>query len=311
MRRTAAAAIAAEPDAVVIIDAPEFTHPIARRIRKTRAADPHHRLRLAQRVGVAARAGRARCARYVDHVLALLPFEPEAHERLGGPPCTYVGHPLIERLAVDRTTLDPAPLAERLRLRARRACPRRAAGQPHLRGRAPDGAVRQGASTCSSERGLGPQVIIPVVPHVRPLIEEHLAVVARAGPTSSRARRTSSAPSSWHTRRWPPPARSRSSSALAGTPMVVAYKVDWLSAAPLRMLIKAPSVVLANLVLGEKAFPEFIQEDCTPEHLASAVELLLRDTFERRGQLAALARIPTRMLREGSSPSEVAAEIVL
>ena len=44
------------------------------------------------------RPARAREMRaYVDHVLALLPFEPEVHQRLGGPPCTYVGHPLIER----------------------------------------------------------------------------------------------------------------------------------------------------------------------------------------------------------------------
>ena len=99
--------------------------------------------------------------------------------------------------------------------------------------------------------------------------------------------------------------------ALSGTPMVVGYRVDWLSARPLRFLIKAPSVVLANLVLGETAFPEFIQEDCTPEQLASALELLLKDTLERRGQLAALARVPQRMQFQGGSPSEVAAEIVL
>ncbi len=43
--------------------------------------------------------------RFIDHVLALLPFEPDAHLRLGGPPCTYVGHPLIERFA----ELRPAP----------------------------------------------------------------------------------------------------------------------------------------------------------------------------------------------------------
>ena len=42
---------------------------------------------------------------YVDHLLALLPFEPEAHRRLGGPPTTYVGHPLIERL----DEIRPAP----------------------------------------------------------------------------------------------------------------------------------------------------------------------------------------------------------
>ena len=47
-------------------------------------------------------------------VLALLPFEPEAHARLGGPACTYVGHPLIERLAALRPNADFArPKSER------------------------------------------------------------------------------------------------------------------------------------------------------------------------------------------------------
>ena len=60
--------------------------------------------------------------------------------------------------------------------------------------------------------------------------------------------------------------------------------------------------MLANLVLGENAFPEFLQEDCTPEKLAGALEPLLRDTPERRAQLAALARIPERMLLDGGTP---------
>src|SRR3989304_3178918 len=51
------------------------------------------------------RPGRARAMRaYVDQVLALLPFEPEVHRKLGGPSCTYVGHPVIERAAVLRPT---------------------------------------------------------------------------------------------------------------------------------------------------------------------------------------------------------------
>ena len=57
----------------------------------------HHRLREPERLGVAAGPRRARCAPMSITFWALLPFEPEAHERLGGPPCTYVGHPLIER----------------------------------------------------------------------------------------------------------------------------------------------------------------------------------------------------------------------
>ena len=52
--------------------------------------------------------------------------------------------------------------------------------------------------------------------------------------------------------------------ALTGTPMVVAYRVDWLAAPFLRRMITAPSIVLPNLILGRNAFPEFIQEKCTP-----------------------------------------------
>ena len=96
---TAKAVLQFEPDVLVIIDSPDFTHRVARRVR---AARPD--LRIIDYVSPtvwAWRPGRAAKMRaYVDHVLALLPFEPQAHRRLGGPVCTYVGHPLIERLDV-------------------------------------------------------------------------------------------------------------------------------------------------------------------------------------------------------------------
>jgi lipid-A-disaccharide synthase len=76
-------------------------------------------------------------------------------------------------------------------------------------------------------------------------------------------------------------------------------------------LVKVPSVVLANLVLGENVFPEFIQEACVPDSLADAVASLLADTPERERQLAGLARIPERLQLAAGSPSEAAAEIVL
>jgi len=43
---------------------------------------------------------------YIDHVLALLPFEPDAYERLRGPPCSYVGHPLTEQIGQLRPNAD-------------------------------------------------------------------------------------------------------------------------------------------------------------------------------------------------------------
>jgi lipid-A-disaccharide synthase len=97
VQQTVASVLAARPDALVIIDSPGFTHSVARRVVRARPELPV--------VGYVSpsvwawRPGRApRMAAYVDHLLALLPFEPAVHERLGGPPCTYVGHPLIERL---------------------------------------------------------------------------------------------------------------------------------------------------------------------------------------------------------------------
>ncbi len=99
--RHVAAAVAAEPDAIVIIDSPEFTHLIARRIRQRRPKIPI--IDYVSPTVWAWRPGRAAKMReYVDHVLALLPFEPDAHQRLRGPACTYVGHPLIEGVSGSR-----------------------------------------------------------------------------------------------------------------------------------------------------------------------------------------------------------------
>ena len=108
------AALAAGPDVLVIIDAPEFTHRVAKKFRRERPDVP-----IVDYVSPSVwawRPWRARKMRaYVDEVLALLPFEPAVHERLGGPPCTYVGHPLSERRPWIGA-LDPEPLARQLGL---------------------------------------------------------------------------------------------------------------------------------------------------------------------------------------------------
>ena len=82
MRFTAKAVVAQHPHVLVIIDSPGFTRGIARRVR---AADPT--IPIVEYVSPSVwawRPGRARVMRgYIDHILALLPFEPAAHERLG------------------------------------------------------------------------------------------------------------------------------------------------------------------------------------------------------------------------------------
>jgi lipid-A-disaccharide synthase len=301
------AAIDARPDVVVIIDAPEFTHPIARRIRKRAPAIPI--IDYVSPSVWAWRPGRAAKMRgYVDHVLALLPFEPSAHVRLGGPACSYVGHPLSERTAAI-ATLDSHALDTRLGLARDDAV---LVVLPGSRRSEVDRLLPTfGATICDLHRG-GRRftVVLPVVPHLR-------------------ARITSA------TSAWPVPVhiieddtekfiafrRARAALAasgtvtlelgLAGVPAVVGYRVDPIMAPLLRRMIKAPSTVLTNLILERNAVPEFHQEACVPVRLAAALTALLDDTPTRATQVAALAEVPGRLAVPGGSPSRTAAEIVL
>jgi lipid-A-disaccharide synthase len=97
IRETADAVLAAKPDALIIIDSPDFTHRVARRVRKAAPSIPI--MNYAPPTVWAWRPWRARAMRaYVDEVLTILPFETGAFARLGGPHCTYVGHPLAEQI---------------------------------------------------------------------------------------------------------------------------------------------------------------------------------------------------------------------
>jgi lipid-A-disaccharide synthase len=300
------AAVAAKPDAVVIIDSPEFTHPIAHRIRKRAPEIPI--IDYVSPSVWAWRPGRARVMRpYVDHVLALLPFEPEAHARLGGPPCSYVGHPLVERAEWLRA-LDPGPLADRLGI---------AANEPAL-------VVLPGSRSSEVGRLMGPfgetirllraqgitlHLLLPTVPHLKADIERAAAAwdtpvnILQGDEDKFRAFKLARA------------ALAASGTVtlelgLAGTPMVVAYKVEPLASLA-RYLISTETVVLTNLVLGEKVIPELLQENCTPESLAAMLAPLLSDTPERARQIAALSRVPVRLALPSGTPSEAAARIVL
>ncbi|MEQ1578590.1 MAG: lipid-A-disaccharide synthase [Hyphomicrobium sp.] len=304
---TVAAAIAAGPDAVIIIDAPEFTHPIAKRIRKRRPDIPI--IDYVSPSVWAWRPGRATKMRsYIDHVLALLPFEPAAHERLGGPACTYVGHPLIERLEAMRA-IDTKPLSAKLGLDPARPVlvvlpGSRASEIGRLIG--PFGEVL--AQLRAS--GLKPEVIVPVVASARARVvkglekwpvKPHLVEGEDEKFASFRLATAALAASGTVTLEL----------ALCRVPSVVGYRVDPIAAPVLRRALKLPSVVLPNLIAGHNIYPEFHQEACTAKNLAAALAPLFSQTPERAAQLAGLDAIPRRMQPPDRSPSLAAAAIVL
>ena len=66
--------------------------------------------------------------------------------------------------------------------------------------------------------------------------------------------------------------------AISGIPMVAAYKVSSLEAIVIKWLVRVPSYILANLVIGQNIVPELVQDECTPEKLADALTPLIGDT---------------------------------
>src|SRR5215212_4008744 len=282
--RTVDTIVQGRPDAVVIIDSPEFTHAVAKRVRRRLPSLPI--INYVSPSVWAWRPGRARKMRaYVDHVLALKPFEPEVHQRLGGPTCTYVGHPLIEQVDElrprpgERRPLAPGSPVDLLVLPGSRR-------SEIARLMEPFGA----ALGLLQARAMRPvTVTVPAVAH---LADEIARGVAR-WPVPTRIVRGEDA--KYAAFRSAQAALAASGTvtlelALSGVPMVVAYKVSKLEE-QLKHVIKVPSIVLPNLILGENAIPERVQWDCTPEKLAEAVLPLLADSPKRRAQIEAMCRL--------------------
>jgi len=303
IRETVNAVIAAKPDVLVIIDSPEFTHRVARRVRE-RAPDIPILDYVCPSVW-AWRPGRARKMRaYVDHVLALLPFEPKAMNDLDGPRCTFVGHPLGERLGDFR----PNELEARLR----RADPPLVLVLPGSR----IGEIRRMASIFGSAMArvveqYGPlEAVVPAIPRLADAVRAAVA----AWPIPARV--TTDPDEKHEAFRTARAALTKSGTstlelALAGVPMVAAYKVSPVEEVVGRLLIHAPSAILANLVLEKNVVPEFLQRDCTADRLAAALLLLLGDTPDRRRQSEAFSRLDDIMEIGKAKPSAHAASLVL
>lgn len=303
IRQTADAAVAAKPDVLVIIDSPEFTHRVARRVRARAPAIP-----IVDYVCPSVwawRPGRARAMlSYVDRVLALLPFEPAAMQRLGGPACSFVGHPLSERAGhlrpsaeeARRRLVDPPLL---LVLPGSRASEiRRMAG------------VFGEAVELAAKRAGALDVVVPAVPRLAETVRATVAswriparVVTDPGEKDAAFRNARAALTKSGT--------STLELAVAGVPMVAAYKVPLFEELIARVLVKVQSVILANLVLDENVVPELLQRDVTAERLAAALAPLLSDTPERRKQIDAFARLDTIMEIGRAVPSDRAAAAVL
>jgi lipid-A-disaccharide synthase len=296
--QTARAVIAARPDVLILIDSPDFTHRVARRVRK---ALPD--LKIANYVGPtvwAWRPGRARKMRaYVDLILAIFPFEPETHLRLGGPRCLYIGHPLIERQAMlcgddDAKASGPvlvlpgsrASVVERMGAVFGDAIARLDAAHPGLDYILPTGsAVAERVREMIAAWPVKPRVVVDDVEKYAAFRAARAALAASGTVTLELA--------------------------LSRTPAIVAYRIPRIEEFFARRLIQVNMVSQPNLILGEKAYPEYLQDEANGAQLAASLGEIIADSPERRRQLAALGRLRERMaIEHGMTPSDKAAEAI-
>jgi len=297
-------ALRTRPDLVVIIDSPDFTHRIAQRVKRF---DPS--IRTANYVPPqvwASRSYRARkMAHYIDAVLTLFPFEAAFFERYGIRAYS-VGYPVIERakrmvggaafrqrrgISADTPLLAVLPGSRRSEIRFILPPFKAAAGI--LAGEFPGLVCVLPTTGHVAELVRASTADWPTPIHVVQTDEEKFAAFDAADAALAASGTVTS------------------ELALSKTPMVVGYRVGWLTYLLARPLMHATYIALINIVLGREAVPEFIQGACTPEALADAQKGLLTDQPTRVKQLRDLEDAVRLFGVDQESPSLRAARAVL
>jgi lipid-A-disaccharide synthase len=305
IRQTANAIIAAKPDILVIIDSPDFTHRVARRVR-TALPD----LPIVNYVCPSVWAWKSERAvkmlPYVDHVLAVLPFEPEVMQRLGGPPTTYVGH----RLAMDANVL-----AVRERQTEKRAASMSLDSAtclllPGSRGSEISRLLPAFGETAEELHSRHPNMrfLLPTVPRQENLVRQ----ITASWPVKPEI--TVGSAAKWKAFAEADAAVAASGTvilelALAGIPVVSTYKADWI----IRLMhkrIKIWTAAIPNLVADYALVPEYLNEAIRAGALSRWIERLTANTPERQAMLAGYSTVWQRMKTE-KPPGETAARIVL
>ncbi len=301
---TASAIIAAKPDVLIIVDSPDFTHRVAKRVRTALPSLPVVNY-VCPSVWAWKEYRAQRMLAYVDHVLAVLPFEPDVMRKLGGPPTTYVGH----RLTADPNLLDAR--RERAQTKPRSEAERKtvmllpgsrsseiAKLLPHFGDAISELVARNGEM----------RFILPTMPRreamIRELVKDWTAKPEIVTGTEAKWRAFTEADA----------AMAASGTvvlelALTGVPCVSAYKTDWIIKL-MTSKIKTWSAALPNLIADYAVVPEYINDVVRGGSFARWMEKLSADSLPRQAMMQGFDVLWQRMQTE-KPPGEHAAEIVL
>lgn len=302
MAQTAAEIRRQRPDVVVTIDAPSFCFGVLRRVRDVPARKIHY---VAPQVWAWRPARARKVAGMLDHLMVLLPFEVPFFERVGLG-TTFVGHPVLEcgvRQADGRRFRATHGIAPDKPLLCLLPGSRRGEVLRHLPPFA-DAAARLHA------KFPGLTVVVPTVPTVEAVVRSHagtwpmpvIVTAEDAGKYDAMAAADAALAAS---------GTVALELALSAVPTVIAYRVNPLTAAVVRRMLRVMYCNLVNLLLEREAVPEFLQEKCRGDLLAEAVARLMTDGAAADAQRAAVAEALAMLSPGNRSPSDAAAAVVL
>lgn len=299
IKTTVQSALDYNPDVVVLIDSQDFSKRVAAGIRKKNPSIPI--ILWVSPTVWAWRPGRAAAMKStVDHILAVLPFEPEVHKSLGGPPCSYVGHPLADDIKA--YPFEPTPLPPE------NGDPIRLLLLPGSRNSELKRHMRLYEKTLDALKGSGMPVTvtIPAVTHLRSKIKAEtdewdfpVTIVGQEQKIEAfRSHHGALATSGTVILEL----------AIHGVPTIAVYKTDpigWF----FKSLVRTWTILLPNFIVGRPFMREFIDDLARPEILAKQLEMILTDTPERRALIEGYRDVRREMVPE--DPSTIGVERVV
>ncbi|WP_282151167.1 lipid-A-disaccharide synthase [Ruegeria atlantica] len=305
---TAQAVLDSNPDVLITIDSPDFSLRVAKLVKaKSTIRTVHY---VAPSVW-AWRPGRAdKMAKVIDHVLALLPFEPPYMQR-AGMECDFVGHPVVsEPVATEQDIqafreaygLGQAPIVLALPGSRRGEVDRLAP----VFGQALSLFLKQRPDT---------RVVVPAVAHMVDAVTEHVqdwpgspVVVDPRDLPSDQAQAQKRAAFAAADLALAASGTVSLELAAQATPMVIAYNLNWLTTLIAKRMVNLDTATLVNLVSETRAVPECLLDDCEPDRIASALSDVATGPDAQR---SAMDVTMVRLGRGGEAPGLRAARAVL
>lgn len=300
-----AAAVRSRPDAVVLIDYPDFNLALARRLRR-RLPEVPIVYYISPQVWAWRSRRVAKITQLVDLMLVILPFEEKLY-RDAGVPVEFVGHPLLDvvefrwdreefasRHGVPGSATWVGLLPGSRRVEVERLLPPMLQAAALVRGSdlaflVPEAPSVEDGVYRSCLAGISPEVrkrVYLVADDYYDAVRHSAAVAVCSGTATLEA-------------------------ALADAPMVVVYRTSWLTYNLAKLLVWVRDIALVNLIAGRRGVPELLQREVTGPRIAQELGTLLHDRERRRAAKQVLAEVRRRLGEPGASQRAARAVVCL